>query len=95
MAMLIVTLVAAAAFLGGLLGGLVRRRLDRRRAEPVTVERFVIDPLATAEMDQAAAAWSQAHGRPEIGGLLADKLRLAYTLKHRPRPPEHRGRWGR
>jgi hypothetical protein len=95
MAMLIVTMMAAAAFLGGLLGGLVRRRLDRRRAEPVAVERFVIDPLAEAEMDQAVAAWSQTHGRPETEGLLADKLRLAYTLKYRPRPPEHRGRWGR
>lgn len=94
MAMLVIALVAAAAFLGGLLGGLLGRRRDRR-AEPVPVERLVIDPLEAAEADQAATAWAQAHGRPETAGLLADKLQLAFILKRRPRRAEYRGRWGR
>ncbi len=95
MGVLVIALMATAAFLGGLIGGLVGRRQRGRWAEPVPVERLVIDPLEAAEVDQAAVAWSQAHGRPEAAGLLADKLRLAFALKHRPRRPEYRGRWGR
>jgi hypothetical protein len=88
MVMLIVTLTLIAAFVGGLAGSLsgqVLRRLrskreQRRPALPV------VDPLTAAEIDHVAAAWAAAHGKPAAGGLLADKLRLAFGLRRPPRP---------
>jgi hypothetical protein len=93
--MLTVTLTLVTAFVGGLAGAflgayLLRRLLADEQIRPVMQ---VIDPLTAAEIDQLANSWAAAHGQPAAaGGLLADKLRLAFTL--RPKP-QHRNRWRR
>jgi hypothetical protein len=89
MVMLIVTLTLIAAFLGSLAGSLsgqVIRRLRSRREQRRLPVSPVIDRLTAAEIDQAAAAWAAAHGKPAAGGLLADKLRLAFGLRPPSRP---------
>jgi hypothetical protein len=43
------------------------------------------DPFVSAEIDQAAAAWANAHGRPEAAGIMADKLHLLHDLGQRRR----------
>jgi hypothetical protein len=44
------------------------------------------DPFVSAEIDQAAARWAQANGRPEAAGVVADKLHLLYALGRRRQP---------
>lgn len=86
MTILIVTLTAA--FLGGLIGTLVGCAFLRRREEKDRQSRPVHpspDPLTSASIDQVAAAWAAAHGQPAAKGLLADKLRLVFSLRQPPR----------
>jgi hypothetical protein len=86
--MLIVTLTLLAALLGGLAGALIGQLLHRlrpKREQPPAV-RAIVDPLTGAEIDQVAASWAAAQGRPAAAGLLAEKLRLAFSLRPSPRP---------
>lgn len=79
--MLSLLLTFALALLAGIIGGgmaawaLLRRRAS---AEPPLPEQP--DEWVSAEIDQAAAAWATAHGRPEAAPLMADKLRLLHRL---------------
>jgi hypothetical protein len=41
---------------------------------------MTVTPAVDDRIDQAAAAWSAVHGRPEAAPLVADKLRLAQRL---------------
>ena len=93
MAMLPLTLLVAAIFLaallGGLVGGLLGVLLTRRDAEDNRSDYLplsAIDPLTSEQIDNAAEVWADANNRPEAAGLVADKLRLAYSLRGRPRP---------
>ncbi len=79
--------MTTAAFGGcavGLAGGLVfgwwlRRRRARR---DVVVDAVLVDDSLDRDIDLAARKWAESHGRPELAGLLADKVRLAWSLQH-------------
>jgi hypothetical protein len=79
--MLLVLLVAAASALIGAISGLLVvcwyvKQLGSGRSDSVEPA----DPFVSAEIDQAAAAWAHAHGRPEAARLMADKLHLLDAL---------------
>jgi hypothetical protein len=89
-------LLFLAAFFGGLLGGLLGAFLTRRDTEDDRhdyVPAPVIDPLTSEQIDDAAEMWAEANDRPEAAGLVADKLRLVYTLRRRPRPFDQDTEW--
>ncbi len=74
---------------GGVAGGLASWRVVRRRpADPLA-----LDPDLDQQINAAAAQWARVHERPGVAPLVADKLRLAYVLSHRPR--RRRRRWSR
>lgn len=95
--MLLIGLAVAAAFLGGLVGSLTGQlllyRISRSAPAQHPPSRPTVDPRTDEEIDRLAADWAATHGQPGAGPLLAEKLRLAFTL-HRPRRPfDHEGRW--
>jgi hypothetical protein len=80
------------AMLGPLVGavtGLLAARWFLSHHQPTVTAAATepADPFISAEIDQAAASWAQAQGRPEAAGLLADKLHLLYALGRRRRQP--------
>lgn len=95
--MLIVTLTLLAAFLGSLAGALIGQLLHHHRHPDTEQPRPIssaVDPVTAAEIDEVAAGWAAAHGQPAAAGLLADKLRLAFGLRRRPRPfDQDEARW--
>lgn len=93
---LTITLLFLAALLGGLVGGLLGALLTRHGAEDDRRDYLlapVIDPLTSEQIDNAAEMWAEANDRPEAAGLVAEKLRLAYTLRRRPRPFDQDSGW--
>jgi hypothetical protein len=74
---------------GGLAGWLTARFLagDRRVDNVATLHRV------DEQINDAAEQWAEAHQQPAAAPLVADKLRLAYVLSHRPR--RRRRRWSR
>jgi hypothetical protein len=87
--------VLAGAVAGALGGGLMAWWLTRRLEPPEEPELPTPpDPWPPFDIDQAAASWAIAIGRPEAKGLLADKLRLLYGLG-RIRQRRQPGRWPR
>lgn len=89
-----VYIATVAALCAGLLGGLVGWWLCRRYADaPEVVQPMGIDSMTAAEIDRLAAAWAQAHDRPQAEALVADKLRLAWALRHGQQPPGQSGSW--
>lgn len=82
-------LVGGLLFVAGLMSGI--HIASRRTVEhdPETEEGpSQLEPDVDAEIDQAAQQWAQEHGRPELAGLLASKVRLAWRL--RQNDPERR-----
>lgn len=82
--MLTLALTLLVAFLGGLAGAAVGQLLMRQTRKPVATSTAPapIDPETSAAIDQAAAEWAAAQGRPVAAGeLLAEKLRLALGLR--------------
>jgi hypothetical protein len=74
---------------GGLAGWLTARFLSRGQMTDRVVDLDLVD----GQIDQAAGEWAEAHQLPAAAPLVADKLRLAYVLSHRPR--RRRRRWSR
>jgi hypothetical protein len=84
--MLLVVLTAVASATTGAVSGLLvvhwyLRQLGSDGAAPVEP----CDPFVAAEIDQAAATWASAQGRPEAAGIMADKLHLLHDLGRRRR----------
>jgi hypothetical protein len=84
----------SAGALGALVGAVTgwaacRRWLVCRKP----TSRLAIDPDAYNALDRAAAAWAAEQGRPELAGLVASKLRLAYALDRRRRGMRRHRRW--
>jgi hypothetical protein len=95
MAMLPVVLALfVGTFSGTVAGGLLSWwLLDRPSAEPVVApDHLALDPDVEYQIDQAANQWAEAHHRPGAAPLVADKLRLVYTLNQRR---QRRRRWDR
>jgi hypothetical protein len=85
----------------GVIGGVVVNWfLDRDRAATDRGSPEVFEPdaaLLDSEIQDAARAWSEYHGRPGAEQLVADKLRLGVRLQER-RARRDRGprrRWSR
>jgi hypothetical protein len=67
---------------GGLAGWLVA--LWRTGTDPAAVPPPVVQQAPLEEwINEAAARWATANGRPEARGLIASKLRLGYALQER------------
>jgi hypothetical protein len=75
--------IAGATVGGGLAGWLVA--LWRTQVGPVAVPEPPIASQGPPDewIDEAAARWASANGRPEAQGLIASKLRLGYALQQR------------
>jgi hypothetical protein len=86
-ALMVGTLSGTAA--GGLAGWLTVRVLSGDRMVDNVVALLRVD----GQINDAAAQWAEAHHQPAAASLVADKLRLAYVLSHRPR--RRRRRWSR
>jgi predicted exporter len=78
-------LLVAVSALIGVTAGLLAVRWWVGRLGPKTSAPEPTDPFVSAEIDQAAAAWATAHGRPEAAGIMADKLHLLYEIGQRRR----------
>jgi hypothetical protein len=74
---------------GGLAGWLTARVLSRGQMTDRVVDLDLVD----GQINDAAEQWAEAHQEPAAAPLVADKLRLAYVLSHRPR--RRRRRWSR
>jgi hypothetical protein len=74
---------------GGLAGWLTARVLSRGQITDRVVDLDLVD----GQINDAAEQWAEAHQEPAAAPLVADKLRLAYVLSHRPR--RRRRRWSR
>jgi hypothetical protein len=85
----LIAIVVISTAAGGLAGWLTARFLagDRRVDNVATLHRV------DEQINDAAAQWAEAHQQPAAAPLVADKLRLAYVLSHRPR--RRRRRWSR
>lgn len=78
--LLIATLLISSALAGATSGALIAwLLLRRRRQEPVPL----LDSARVEEIEQAAATWAKAQGRPEATHLMADKLHLLHHLGQR------------
>jgi hypothetical protein len=64
---------------GGFAGWLARARKSGRGEEH---RAFPMHPDLARTIDAEAAAWAEAHGRPELSGLLARKVKLGYRAKY-------------
>ncbi|MBS1883593.1 MAG: hypothetical protein JSS97_11635 [Actinobacteria bacterium] len=86
--MTLILLISLSSLIGAV-AGLLAARLFLSYYKPDATASAVepADPFIAAEIDQAAASWAQAQGRPEAAGLLADKLHLLYALDRRRRQP--------
>ena len=92
--MLTVYIAVVAALCTGLLGGLAGWWLRGQYVDtPEVVQPLWIDPMTAAEIDHLAAAWAQAHDRPQAEELVADKLRLAWALRHGQHPSGQSWSW--
>lgn len=86
-------LITAAVLFGVFIGvGLAALVVRRRRPEDKPPVEATPTPPATdewtaAQLDRAAVAWAEAHGRPETAGLMADKLHLLHYLGSRRQAP--------
>jgi hypothetical protein len=83
--MLLIVLLASAALAGALSGALTACWLIRRKKRPQVQPQPApaTDPVLSAEIDRAAAAWADAHGRPEAKGLVVDKMHLIHRIAQR------------
>jgi hypothetical protein len=80
----LLALVIPATMSGALAGMLAARRfLSHQPEHSATVPEP--DPFVSAEIDQAAARYATAQGRPEIAGLVSAKLHLLHRLGMRRR----------
>lgn len=74
------------AFVAGTLGGTVAGGLaswwlsPRERSGRASVDHPAVDLDIDHQINQAASQWADVHHWPEAAPLVADKLRLAYTL---------------
>jgi hypothetical protein len=92
--MLELYIATVAALCSGLLGGVVGWWLRARYTDvPEVVQPVWIDPMTSAEIDRLATAWAQAHDRPQAEELVADKLRLAWMLRHGQQPSGQSWSW--
>lgn len=75
--------IAGATVGGGLAGWLVT--LWRTRSDMAAAPTPLAAPQAPTDewIDEKAAQWASANGRPETQGLIASKLRLGYALQQR------------
>jgi hypothetical protein len=80
--LLVVLLASLSALVGAVTGLLLARRYLQTAAR---VPAQPPDPFVSAEIDQAAAQWARANGRPEAAGIMADKLHLLHDLGRRRR----------
>lgn len=78
---LIALLLVFGTLAGAISGALTARWFlhHKEQAQPVPLS----DPSLDAEIEQAAEAWANAQGRPEVAGLVADKLHLLHHLARR------------
>jgi hypothetical protein len=83
---LLMLLLATVSALVGVTAGFVVVHYWVRQVGPdISAPAEPTDPFVSAELDQAAATWATAHGRPEAAGVMADKLHLLYDLGRRRR----------
>lgn len=61
-------------------GWLMRAR--RLGDQAVFVESVVTDETLDRDIEAAALAWAQSHGRPEIAGLIAHRGKQLWRLRH-------------
>jgi hypothetical protein len=81
--MLLALAFTLAVLVGALSGVLTARWLLRRSEKQPPVQAKEPDPWVAAEIDQAAASWAMAQGRPEAAPVMADKLHLLHHLGQR------------
>jgi hypothetical protein len=94
MVMLTVLLaLVVGTFSGTLAGGLVSWwLLGGVLAQATPSDYLSADSDMDEKIDRAALRWAEAHHRPEVAPLVADKLRLVYTLNQREKRRSRRGR---
>jgi hypothetical protein len=71
------------AFAGGFVGVRTSNRPSRRRRSSETDSPE--EEFPEAEARQAARFWSRSAGRPEMEGVIAEKLRVGWTVQQRNR----------
>jgi hypothetical protein len=83
----LVLLAVLAPLIGGVTGLVAARWFLLSHVQSAVDQEESPDPFVSAEIDQAAAEWASAQGRPEAAGVMADKLHLLYALGRRRRQP--------
>lgn len=79
---------------GGLAGVLVSWwLLTRRCIEAPPAADLGLDPDLDEQIRRAASDWAEAHDRPGVSALVADKLRLVYVLGQRRHGRRGRSSW--
>jgi hypothetical protein len=77
LALLYLSVTALSAVIGFVVG-----LLGARARAPHEIESAEMPPEVEQNIQAAAARWAGARGRPWAAPLIADKLRLAYRLRH-------------
>jgi hypothetical protein len=80
---------------GGAVSGLTIWRNNRRHVHCSELEQPGLDAAHERDIAQAARQWAAAHDQPAAAPLVADKLRLAYTVNQRRQERRSRRRWWR
>jgi hypothetical protein len=79
----IILALLAGTFGGTLAGGLISWQFLRPPPSHKPLDLNAIDPDEDEQINRAASRWAKAHHRPGAAPLVADKLRLVYTLNRR------------
>jgi hypothetical protein len=81
---------------GAVTGSLVTtRRLKQHRDYLASLEAAQTHPWEAHRINEAATAWAHSNGQPEIGQLLAAKLRLVNMILKLRRDRDMRRGWWR
>ncbi len=93
--MLIVCFALLLGTLGGGLAGVLMSwwLLTRRFSGAPPAADLGLDPDLDEKIRRAASDWAEAHDRPEVSALVADKLRLVYLLGQRRHNRKGRSAW--
>lgn len=76
--------IVSGAFAGAVSGALTALWLFRRaQRQAVPEQNTAPDSVLAAQIDHAAAHWSNSQGHPEAAGLVADKLYLLHRVGQR------------